>query len=697
MNAGRRQTAGANVDFLVPSVQNNEQATTDMAQTGNRRKKAKPRLGRSERILRGIFRKTFRVFWWVGLRVAIVGALALAVGVAYYSARLPPAEELLDGRDEGSVTLIDANGDVFAWRGQQMGLIRADEVSPHLVNAIVATEDRRFYWHFGVDLRGTLRALLVNLRAGTSVQGGSSITQQVAKLLYFDNNRTLERKIKEIPAALALELKFSKNEILSIYLNRAYLGAGATGFEAAAQRYFGKSAAEVNPAEAAMLAGLLRAPSKFAPTNNLDRSQRRAEVIVGLMEEQGYLTARQAAEARAHPAVLSRAAAARAGGEFADWVMSSGPDFLTRSTTEDVEVLTTFDPRVQRAAEAGLRHVFENKVKEGSNAQAAVVVLSRDGAVRAMIGGRDLGGSDGEFNRATQARRQTGSLFKTFVFAAALQAGANPFDPVLDAPLTLNVPGSGPWSPQNYSREYLGQITLADALAKSINTATVRVSEATGRARVRAVAEDLGVTSPIADGPALALGTSEATLLEMTGAYAGILNGGVRALPHGMREIRLKSDGGQLMAGDGAAPRRVLDERAAGQLTWMMTQVIERGTGTRASLGERPAAGKTGTTQAARDAWFIGFTGDYVTGVWMGYDDNTPLRGVTGGGLPAEIWRETMLRIEDGMPTRPLPMIVPTPPVARQPGPNPVEVVQNVGDAVESVFKSVLGGLFGRN
>jgi penicillin-binding protein 1A len=648
-----------------------------------------------ERVLRGAILRLLRLCWWVGSRTAVVGAVALAAATAYYVARLPPLTELLDPRDGGSVTLLDASGNTFAWRGQQLGLTRADQVSPHLINAIIATEDRRFYWHFGVDLQGTARAALVNLRAGETVQGGSSITQQVAKLVFFDNTRTWERKIKEIPAALALEWTFSKNEILSIYLNRAYLGAGANGFEAAAERYFGKSASRLTPAEAAMLAGLLRAPSRFAPTNDLARAQARARIIIGLMEEQGYLTRQQAAEARQRPARLSAAAAARAGGAFADWVMSSGPDFLTRRTTEDVEVLTTFDPRIQRAAEAALQTVFETRLKAGSNAQAAIVVMSPDGAVRAMVGGRDLGAGEGQFNRATQARRQTGSLFKTFVYAAALQAGASPYDPVLDAPLTLHIPGSGNWTPQNYTRDYLGQITLAEALAQSVNTATVRVSEATGRERVRAVAQDLGVTAPLADGPALALGASEATLLEMTGAYAGILNGGVRARPYGLRALRLKADGTPLMGGGGEAPVRVLDERAAGELVWMLSQVIDHGTGARARLPDgRPAAGKTGTTQAARDAWFIGFTADYVTGVWMGYDDNTPLSGTTGGGLPAEIWRDTMVRIEDGLPIRPLPAREPAPAVRQPQLPGPVAGVETV---VRTVVENVLKGLFGRN
>ena len=665
-----------------------------------RKKKATARtLGPMERLSRSVFAAGFRIFWWVGLRTAIVGTVLLGAAVAYYLTQLPTLEELLDGRDGGSVTLIDASGNVFAWRGDQQATTRAEDMSPHLINAVVATEDRRFYWHFGIDLQGTARALLVNLQAGQTVQGGSSITQQVAKLIFFDNTRTLERKIKEIPAAIALETKFTKNQILTIYLNRAYLGAGATGFEAAAQRYFGKSAAEVTPAEAAMLAGLLRAPSRFAPTSDLARAQNRAETIVSLMEDQGYLTSRQAAEARAHPAVLSRAAEARAGGAFADWVMSTGPDFLTRKTTEDIEVLTTFDPQIQRAAESALDSVFETKVKAGSDAQAAIVVMSPNGAVRAMVGGRNLGGAAGQFNRATQALRQTGSLFKTFVYAAALQAGMNPYDRVLDAPLTLQVPGSGPWSPDNYTHRFLGEITLSEALAHSINTATVRVSEATGRARVRAVAEDLGVNSPIDAGPALALGTSEATLLEMTGAYAGILNGGVRAEPFGMREIRLRAGGGKLMSGGVAsAPMRVLDERTAGQLVWMLSQVVEVGTGTRARLNGRAAAGKTGTTQAARDAWFIGFTADYVVGVWMGNDDNTPLTGVTGGGLPADIWRETMVRINEGRPVRPLPMRSPEPPAATAPQPkSPSTMVSNVEDTVRTVFDSVFRGLFGRN
>ncbi len=668
-----------------------------MARTGGKQKRPRRRVGFIRRTLGGFFSRIFRVFVWISIRAAVLGVLVLGGATAWYYSQIPDLKSLLDPREGGSVTLVDANGDTFAWRGEQLGITTAEEVSPHLLNAIVATEDRRFYWHFGIDLRGTLRAALTNLRAGDTVQGGSSITQQVAKLVWFDNSRTLERKIKEIPAALALEAKFSKNQILSVYLNRAYLGASTTGFEAASQRYFGKSAADVTPAEAAMLAGLLRAPSRFAPTNDLARAQARAKTIIGLMEDQGYLTAAQAREARAHPAVLSAAAAARAGGAFADWVMATAPDFLTRRTTEDVEVETTFDPRVQKAAEAAVAAVFSSKLKEGSNAQAAVVVMSPDGAVRGMVGGRELGAGEGEFNRATMAQRQTGSLFKPFVYAAALQAGASPFDPVLDAPLTLYIPGSGDWSPQNYTRDYRGQITLAEALANSINTATVRVSEATGRARVSAVAQDFGITTPIAEGPALALGVSEASLLQMTGAYAGFLNHGLRTTPYGLTSLKRKSDGTTLMQAGAPAPFRVLDDRTAGELVWMLEQVVIGGTGRRAQLPDgRPAAGKTGTTQAARDAWFIGFTADYVVGVWMGYDDNTPLSGTTGGGLPAEIWRETMTRVEDGLPIRPLPDVVPERPIVAASNDLP-GAVGEVQTAVRTVVQNVLKGIFGRN
>ncbi len=641
------------------------------------RRRAPPRRNPLARLLGWLVAAVWRIGWRLGL----VGALIVGGAVLYFYASLPPVEALLDGRARGSVTLLDRHGEVFAWRGEQFGgQITADTVAPALRNAIVATEDKRFWKHFGVDPVGIAGAIRINLAEGRGPlegHGGSTITQQVAKLLCLGNpydpssgmsegeyeadcrRSTVVRKIKEVPYALAMEARYSKDEILTIYLNRAYLGAGARGFEAAAQRYFGKSAANVTASESAMLAGLLVAPSRFAPTNSLERAQDRANVILGLMGDQGYLTADEVAAARANPAVLSEAAEARAGGYFADWVMDQAPAFLASETTEDVIVRTTFDPRIQNAAEAALRKVFETSVKEGSKAQAAIVVMSSDGAVRAMVGGRKLRGVAGQFNRAIQAKRQTGSAFKPFVYAAALDMGYGWDDRVEDAPLTLDVPGSGPWTPQNYTRDYKGIVTLTDALAQSLNIPAVRVSEAVGRDNVRRIATDFGIDSALDQGPALALGTSESTLLEMTGAYAGILNGGSSVEPYGLVELRLKGEEQPLIGQEGGLGERVISEGAARQLVYMMSQVVERGTGRRAALPDRPAAGKTGTTQAARDAWFLGFTADYVTGVWMGYDDNTPLKGVTGGGLPAEIWRETMERIHKGLPPRPLPGAAP--------------------------------------
>jgi len=678
-----RTRSGAGTGSRSPSAQSRAKPSGHAGRRTARSKRGQRGGGRRRGLfwpLRALLRWVVRVLWAIGWRLGAVTALIVAGAVGVIWSGLPPAETLIDGRARGSVTMTDRNGEVFAWRGDQFGgMITADTVSPHLKDAILATEDRRFYSHFGVSPRGIASAIRINLSEGRGAldgHGGSTITQQTAKLLCFgrpyvpsewkseaayeaDCRRgSITRKLHEAVYAMAMEARYSKDEILTIYMNRAYLGAGARGFQAAAQRYFGKSAAEVDAAEAAMLAGLLVAPTRFAPTANLQRSRDRAATIIALMEDQGRLTATEAAQARANPAALSEAAEARAGGYFADWVMESTPSFLASQTTEDVLIRTTFDTRLQHAAEAAMQTVFAEKVREGSKAQAAIVVMSADGAVRAMVGGRG-GNAGGQFNRATQALRQTGSAFKPFIYAAALDLGYGPLDRVVDAPLTLNVPGSGPWSPQNYSRDFAGEVTLTRALADSLNIPAVKLSEAVGRDAVIAVAQGFGISSEIDNVPAMALGTSETTLLQMTAAYAGILNGGSAVAPYGMTELRLLGDDAPLIGQEGGIGERVIQRDAARQLVWMMHEVIESGTGRRAKLGDRPAAAKTGTTSAARDAWFVGFTGDYVAGVWMGYDDNTPLSGTTGGGLPADIWRETMLRVHDGIPPTPLPMDAP--------------------------------------
>ncbi|MCR8825134.1 transglycosylase domain-containing protein [Pseudosulfitobacter koreensis] len=679
-----------------------------------RRKPAPPRRGGISGVFSRLFRFIGRLIWGVTWRGTLIVALIIGLWVGYTATTLPDLEELLDGRARGSVTMKDYKGQTFAWRGDQFGgVVTAQTVSPHLRNAIIATEDKRFYKHLGVSPRGIASAVSINLREGRGPlegHGGSTITQQVAKLLCLGTpydpatgqtekeyeqecrRSTLKRKIDEAVYALAMEAKYSKDDILTVYMNRAFLGAGARGFEAASQRYFGKSAATVNPAEAAMLAGLLVAPTRFAPTNDLARSQNRAATIIRLMNEQGYLNETEAQQAQANPAVLSEAAAARAGGYFADWVMSSGPEFFTRKTTEDVIIRTTLDQRIQRAAEDGLKWVFENKVRPGSNAQAAIVVMDADGAVRAMVGGRDNQVA-GAFNRATQALRQTGSAFKPFVYATALDLGASPLDPINDAPLTIDIPGSGPWSPKNYTNDYLGNVTFAKALEESLNIPAVKISEQVGRENVRTVASGFGIESDLAAGPALALGASESTLIEMTGAYAGFLNGGSSVTPYGLIELRLLGDDAPLMGTGGGIGERVIQQDAARQLVWMMEKVVSEGTGARAQFGGREIAGKTGTTQAARDAWFIGFTGDYVAGVWMGYDDNTPLTGVTGGGLPTEIWREVMMRVHEGLPQTPLPMDAPraTQQVVDAPAPRQQQPTTTEG-IINNLLRDILGG-----
>ena len=655
-----------------------------------------------------LFRIVWKLTWRLGLAVAVLTGL----GVWFYASQLPPITELVDARTRGSVILQDREGARFASRGELFGgMITAETVSPHLRNAVVATEDKRFGYHFGIDPYATVAAMYRNYSQGRnplSGAGGSSITQQAAKLLCngvpydpntWDNEReyeadcrrtTLWRKIKEAVFAMAMEARYSKDEILTIYLNRVYMGGGARGAEAAAQRFFGISAREVNPAQAAMLAGVIRAPSVTAPTANLQRAQDRAATVIRLMREQGYLSNTAATEAQSNPAVLSEAAAAKAGGYFADWALDGIPDFLTQDTTEDIIVKTTLDQDIQTAAENALLWVFENKVKAGSEAEAAIVVMSPDGAVRAMVGGRDVRAS-GAFNRATQANRQTGSAFKPFIYATALELGFSPNDTINDTPLTISVPGSGNWEPKNYDRQFKGQITLTQALAESRNIPAVVLSEEVGRELVRTVAQGFGIESDLAAGPALALGVSESTLIEMTGAYAGILNGGSSVRPYGLTDLRLLGDAEPLMTNAGAGiGERVINESAARQLTWMLSQVVEYGTGTRAQMPNWQVAGKSGTTNSQRDAWFIGFTGDYVTGVWMGYDDNRPMSGVTGGGLPADIWREAMTRITAGwQPTR-LPMQAP---IARS-GAGTISSGNIVADQeINNVLENILQGL----
>ncbi|MEX0285570.1 MAG: transglycosylase domain-containing protein [Paracoccaceae bacterium] len=689
-----------------------KKTTTKSKKTRKSTRKRGGGSGRIRSVLFAPFRFVFRIVWALTWRLGLIVGLIVGGAVFLRYTTLPELPEMLDGRARGSVTMMDRNGEVFAWRGDQFGgVVTTDTVSPHLKNAVVATEDKRFYRHFGISPRGVASAVRINMSEGRGPlegHGGSTITQQTAKLLclgviydpevwkneaeYIRDCRrtTMWRKVTEAIYAMAMEVKYSKDEILSIYLNRAYMGGGAYGAEAASQRYFGKSSSKLSPAESAMIAGLLTAPSALAPTNNLKRSQDRAATILRLMNEQRYLDAEQTAYWQANPATLSAAAKAKAGGYFADWIMDVAPDYFSSNTTEDVVIRTTLDPRIQAAAEEAIAFVFQEKVRDGSKAQAAIVVMDAEGAVRAMVGGRDTRVS-GVFNRATHAKRQTGSAFKPFVYAAALDLGFSPLATVMDEPFCMNVPGSGQWCPKNYTNKYYGKVTLAHALRDSLNVPAVKVSERAGRDNVRKVASVFGIDSDLALGPALALGASESTLIEMTGAYAGILNGGSSVTPYGLVELTLQGDDEPIIDSVGGIGERVIQTPAAEQLIWMMEQVVSQGTGQRAKVPGWQVAGKTGTTQEARDAWFIGFTADYVAGVWMGYDDNSPLTGVTGGGLPAEIWKEAIIRITEGMTPRPLPMRAPVQPKP-QPKPKKERPRGGIGRAVDDVLRDIFGG-----
>ncbi|MEO0487857.1 MAG: transglycosylase domain-containing protein [Pseudomonadota bacterium] len=686
--------------------------------------KARPKTSRAPRaapkrrsLLRRVFGWIVGLIWSAAWRGTAIVVTFVGLAALYVALTLPDAAAFFDQRARGSVVMTDRGGEVFAWRGDQFGgSVTASGVSPHIRNAVIATEDKRFYWHPGVDPIGIATAVRINLSEGRSAlsgHGGSTLTQQTAKLIClgqpFDREiweteaayeadcrvGSVWRKLREAVFALGMEIKYSKDEILTIYLNRAFLGSTARGFEAATQRYFGKPASQATPAEGAMLAGLLVAPTRFAPTNNLTRSQARAATVVRLMEEQGYLTYDEARFAQANPATLSDAASERRGGYFADWAVSTAPSFFGGATTEDVEIATTLDPRIQLAAEDAVSLIFDTKVREGSEAEAAVVVMSADGAVRAMVGGRDLR-AEGAFNRATQAKRQTGSTFKPFVYATALELGRSPFDIIVDAPWSINVPGSGTYAPKNYGDEYFGEVSLTQALARSLNIPAVKLSESVGRDNVRAIAGEFGIQSRLADGPALALGVSESTLIEMTGAYAGILNGGRAVRPYGIRELKLLGDEVPIVERGNVVPESVIRRDAAERLVFMMHQSVEDGTGGRAKIDGFEVAGKTGTTQSARDAWFIGFTSDYVVGVWMGYDDNRPLTGVTGSGLPTDIWRETVLRIHGPVPPAPLPMardLINVEPVPVEPTPQPqAEEPGAVEGIILDVLRSILGG-----
>ena len=580
---------------------------------------------------------------------AIWAGIAGVVMLGYFTYDMPDTSEVVQYQRRPAVTLLAADGQQFARFGDLQGnLLDPKALPPLLVKAVLATEDRRFYTHFGVDPLGLARALWVNWRTGRRAQGGSTVTQQLAKNLFLTPDKTIKRKVQEALLALWLERRYDKDEILAAYLNRTYFGAGTYGVDAAARTYFGKPVTELSLREAAIIAGLLKAPSRFSPQANPDKAQARAAIVLASMVDAGSITEAEAKQALDLPPTPRRKPGAEGDGRyFGAWVVDQVDDYIGPNHG-DVIVETTFDAGLQRAAESRVTQLLRGPGATANVSQAAVVLMGHDGAVRAVVGGRDY--DDSQFNRATQALRQPGSSFKPFVYLAALEAGMSPDEHVFDAPYR-----KGKWAPENYDRKYHGDVTLEYALSHSLNTATIRLLEQVGVDQTRSAARRLGIASPMGRDLSLALGTSEVTLLELIGAYASISEGGRAVMPFAITEIR--STDGKLLyrrQGQGAGYPAAASDIA--NLTLMMMGVLSHGTGMAAQL-DRMAAGKTGTTQDYKDAWFVGFTADYVAGVWMGNDSGQPMKRITGGTLPAKLWRDIMLDAHRGLPPRPLPSL----------------------------------------
>ncbi len=587
-----------------------------------------------------------RLVYWAAV-LSIWGLIGAASLIGYTVATMPQLDDWKVPARPPNVEIVDANGTLIANRGDTGGEeVRLKDMSPYLPEAVVAIEDRRFYHHFGVDPIGLTRALVTNLVAGTVVQGGSTLTQQLAKNLFLQPDRKLERKLQEAVLALWLEWRFSKDEILEMYLNRVYLGAGAYGVDAAAERYFGKSARDVNLAEAATIAGLLKAPSRYAPTNSPELAAQRAKVVLGAMVDEGYVTRKEADNAAVVGAPSAPTRSGDAANYVADWVMDLLPGYVARYRS-DIVVTTTIDARMQAAAEAAVRTTLDKEGAKYKASQGALVAVDNDGAVKALVGGKDYATS--QFNRAIEARRQPGSSFKPFVYLTAIEHGFTPDSIVVDEPVNING-----WSPKNYENEYLGPVTLTTALARSLNTVAARLTATLGPANVVQTARRVGIVSQLHDNPSIALGTGEVTPLEITAAYVPFANGGWGIIPYVVEDISTK-DGKVLFHRQGDGPGRVISDVAVGTMNRMLSAVVTDGTGQKALLSDRPSAGKTGTSQDFRDAWFIGYVNGLTAGVWLGNDDNSPTKKATGGALTALLWNRFMTEATKGLPARPLP------------------------------------------
>ena len=587
------------------------------------------------------FKRALSELFSEGATVAAAGSVVI---LAFALTAFEETEENWRQNKDYAITFLDRYGREIGKRGiLNDDSIPLEEMPDSFIKATLATEDRRFFDHFGIDIIGTFRAMLENARAQAVVQGGSSVTQQLAKNLFLTSERTLERKIKEAFLAIWLEFNLTKKEILKLYLDRSYLGGGAFGIEAASQFYFGKSARDLTLAESAMMAGLFKAPARFAPHVNLPAARARANEVLDNMVEAGFLTEGQVYGARINPATAVSRDGFYSPDYFLDWAYEEVLRIMEGRPEHVLTVKTTVDIPLQQHAEQSVQTMLRQHGRANRVRQSALVSMELDGAVRAIVGGRDYGES--QFNRATQALRQPGSSFKPYVYMAALENGYTPRSIVVDAPINI-----GGWSPRNYGRSYRGAVSLTTALVRSINTVPVRLAQSIGRDKIVETAYKAGIRSELRISRALPLGVAEVTVLDMASGYATFATGGLETTPYGV--LTIADTNGNILYDHGQnAPRReqVFNRQASEDLNLILNGVVEQGTGRRAQLPGIKAAGKTGTTQAYRDAWFVGYTGKYATAVWFGNDDFTSTARVTGGRLPAMTWQYYMAFAHNGV------------------------------------------------
>jgi penicillin-binding protein 1A len=587
-----------------------------------------------------------RLIYW-GAVLALWAVIAVIGVLVWIGVHLPPIQSLEIPKRPPSVLIVGVNGATLATRGDMGGAaVPLRELPDYVPKAFIAIEDRRFYSHHGVDPLGIMRAVVADILHRGGTQGGSTITQQLAKNLFLTQERTISRKLQEVALAFWLEHKFTKAQIIELYLNRVYFGSGAYGVEAAAQRYFGKSARQLTLAEAALLAGLVQSPSRLAPSHNPDGAERRARLVLTDMAEQKLVGEDAVRLALAHPARAVRAAGAGSVNYVADWVMDAVND-IVGSFDQDIVVETSIDPGLQGAAERALTDTLAQKGEKLGVGEGALVAMTPDGIVRALVGGKSY--AESQFDRAIAAKRQPGSAFKPFVYLTALEHGLTPDTVREDGPITVKG-----WKPENYEHEYMGPVTLTQALANSLNTVSVRLTLEFGPAAIIRTAYRLGISSPLEPNASIALGTSEVSLLELVSAYAPFANGGFAISPHVIERVR-SADGKTLYARATQALGRIVDARYVAMMNSMLHETLVSGTARRADFPGWPAAGKTGTSQDFRDAWFIGYTSQLVTGVWLGNDDNSPTRKATGGGLPVEVWSHFMKTAHQGVAPSALP------------------------------------------